>query len=152
MFGVCFKMNKNCKNLKQKIDRSLYCKMLNRKISFRECSGCEFKEYNEGKKISVKKNKTIAKLERDRFSILTNDLTKCIVCENKKEHLHEVYPGRNRSNSMKYGCVLPLCSNCHLEIHNNSKLSDYYKALTQQRFIEVYPYLDFIEIFKRNYL
>ncbi len=145
-------MNKNCKNLKQKIDRSLYCKMLNRKISFRECSGCEFKEYNEGKKISVKKNKTIAKLERDRFSILTNDLTKCIVCENKKEHLHEVYPGRNRSNSMKYGCVLPLCSNCHLEIHNNSKLSDYYKALTQQRFIEVYPYLDFIEIFKRNYL
>ena len=145
-------MNKNCKNLKQKIDRSLYCKMLNRKISFRECSWCEFKEYNEGKKISVKKNKTIAKLERDRFSILTNDLTKCIVCENKKEHLHEVYPGRNRSNSMKYGCVLPLCSNCHLEIHNNSKLSDYYKALTQQRFIEVYPYLDFIEIFKRNYL
>jgi len=145
-------MNKNCKNLKQKIDRSLYCKMLNRKISFRECSGCEFKEYNEGKKISVKKNKTIAKLERDRFSILTNDLTKCIICGKKKEHLHEVYSGRNRSNSMKYGCVLPLCSNCHLEIHNNSVLSNHYKVLAQQAFIKVYPYLDFVEIFKRNYL
>lgn len=126
--------------------------MLNNKITFKECSKCEYKEYNAVKKQTVKKNKTIAKLERDRFSILTNDLTTCIICGNKKEHLHEVYPGRNRSNSMKYGCVLPLCSNCHLEIHNNSVLSNHYKVLAQQAFIKVYPYLDFVEIFKRNYL
>lgn len=141
-----------CRYIKQKIDRTLYCKMLNNKITFKECSKCEYKEYNAVKKQTVKKNKTIAKLERDRFSILTNDLTTCIICGNKKEHLHEVYPGRNRSNSMKYGCVLPLCSNCHLEIHNNSVLSNHYKVLAQQAFIKVYPYLDFVEIFKRNYL
>lgn len=145
-------MTNNCKNLKQKIDRTLYCKILNKKITFKECFGCEFKEFNEIKKISTKKNKTITKLERDRFSILTNDLTRCIVCGNKKDHLHEVFPGRNRSNSMKYGCVIPLCEKHHREIHTNSVLSNHYKLLAQQRFIEEYPYLNFVEIFKKNYL
>lgn len=141
-----------CKYIKQKIDRTLYCKILNRKITFKECSGCEHKEYNFTKKQPVKNNKTIAKLERNRFSILTNDLTKCIVCGTKKEHLHEVFSGRNRINSMKYGCVIPLCSNCHQEMHKNIELSNYYKVLSQQKFIELYPHLDFIEIFKKNYL
>lgn len=147
-------MSKNCVYLKQKIDRTIYCKKQNKCIVFRECSGCEFKELKNIKQssINVKKNKNIAKLERDRFSILTNDLTKCIICENKKEHLHEVFPGRNRSNSMKYGCVIPLCSKHHREIHENIELTNYYKILAQQRFIETYPYLSFIEIFKRNYL
>lgn len=128
--------------------------MLNIKITFKECSGCEYKEYNAIKKQPVKKSKAIAKLERDRFSILTNDLTKCIIpeCGNKKDHLHEVFPGRNRSNSMKYGCVIPLCEKHHREIHTNSVLSNHYKVLAQQAFIKVYPYLNFIEIFKRNYL
>lgn len=144
----------NCVYLKQKIDRTIYCKKQNKSIAFRECSGCEFKELKNIKQpsINVKKNKNIAKLERDRFSILTNDLTKCIICGNKKEHLHEVFPGRNRSNSMKYGCVVPLCEEHHREIHLNSVLSNHYKILAQQRFIEIYPYLSFIEIFKKNYL
>lgn len=100
------------------------------------------------------RNKNITKLERNRFSILTNNLDKCIIfgCENKKEHLHEVFPGRNRTNSMKYGCVIPLCAKHHREIHENIELAAYYKILAQQRFNEAYPYLSFIEIFKRSYL
>lgn len=143
-----------CIYLKQKIDRTIYCKKQNKSITFRECSSCEFKEFKRIKQssINVKKNKNIAKLERDRFSILTNDLTKCIICGNKKEHLHEVFPGRNRSNSMKYGCVIPLCANHHREIHNNTELATYYKVLAQQRFMEIYTCLNFVEIFKRNYL
>ncbi len=149
-----------CKYIKQKINKEIWCKYHNKKISKELCSRCSIENrYNKEssvleQKSSVKsgKNKTISKLERYRFSILTNDLTKCIICGKKKEHLHEVYSGRNRSNSMKYGCVLPLCSNCHLEIHNNSVLSNHYKVLAQQAFIKVYPYLDFVEIFKRNYL
>lgn len=144
----------NCVYLKQKIDRTMYCKKQNKSITFKECSSCEYKEFKGIKhpSINVKKNKNIAKLERNRFSILTNDLTKCIICGNKKEHLHEVFPGRNRSNSMKYGCVIPLCSNHHREIHNDTELATYYKILAQQRFNEVYPYLNFVDVFKRNYL
>lgn len=144
----------NCIYLKQKLDRSIYCKKQNKTITIRECSGCEYKEFNSVQKSLVRKskNKDITKLERNRFSILTNDLDKCIICGNKKNHLHEVFPGRNRSNSMKYGCVIPLCAKHHREIHENIELSTYYKILAQQRFIEVYPYLSFIEIFKRNYL
>lgn len=146
-------MNKNCIYLKQKINKTIYCKKQDKTIIFKECSGCKFKEYSDVQKSSIRKskNKDITKLERNRFSILTNDLTKCIVCGKKKEHLHEVYPGRNRTNSMKYGCVIPLCNECHKEIHKNGELTKYYKVLTQQRFNEVYPYLSFIEIFKKNY-
>lgn len=140
--------------LKQKLDRTIYCKKQNKTITFKDCSRCEYKEDRIVKKQNVinKKNKTISKLERNRFSILTNDLTVCIICGNKKEHLHEVFPGRNRSNSMKYGCVIPLCANHHREIHNNIELATYYKVVSQQRFNEVYPYLSFIGIFKKNYL
>lgn len=147
-------MNKNCVYLKQRLDRTIYCKKQDKTITFKDCSGCEYKEYRIVQKQNVinKKNKTIFKLERNRFSILTNDLTKCIICGNKKEHLHEVFPGRNRSNSMKYGCVIPLCSNHHREIHDNIELATYYKILAQQRFNEVFQYLSFIEIFKKNYL
>lgn len=155
-------MNKNCIYLKQKLDRTIYCKKKNKTITIRECSGCEFREYKNSTEtlhknmqcsaVKSKKNKTISKLERNRFSILTNDLTKCIICGNKKEHLHEVFPGRNRSNSMKYGCVIPLCAEHHREIHDNVELATYYKVLAQRKFNEEYPYLSFIEIFKKNYL
>ena len=153
-------MTKNCVYLKQKIDRTIYCKKQNKNIIFKDCSNCEYKEYKRSAVNCAEhcrnhcRNKKITKLERERFSILTNNLNQCIIpeCENKKEHLHEVFPGRNRSNSMKYGCVIPLCEKHHREIHLNSLLSKHYKVLAQQRFIEVYPYLSFIEIFKRNYL
>lgn len=151
-------MNKNCKHMKQKMNRTLYCKKHNKTITFKDCSSCKYKEREtinaQKHSMNTKKNKTITKLERNRFSILTNNLNKCIIssCENKKEHLHEVFPGRNRSNSMKYGCVIPLCAKHHREIHENIELSTYYKILAQQKFIKVYPYLNFVEIFKRNYL
>lgn len=63
-----------------------------------------------------------------------------------------MFPGRNRSNSMKYGCVIPLCSKHHREMHENTGLATYYKVLAQQRFMEIYTCLNFVEIFKRNYL
>lgn len=147
-------MSKNCKYMKQKINKGVWCIYNKERVSKELCSRCEYKEDRIVKKQNVinKKNKTISKLERNRFSILTNDLTVCIICGNKKEHLHEIFPGRNRSNSMKYGCVIPLCANHHREIHNNIELATYYKVVSQQRFNEVYPYLSFIGIFKKNYL
>ena len=111
----------NCKNLKQKLNRKLYCKKLKSDIKISECSNCKYKEYLIKTNSTKLKNRTSkqAKLERDRFSILTNDLDHCVICSAKKEHLHEVCFGRNRINSIKYGLVIPLCLNCHEEMHRN---------------------------------
>lgn len=146
----------NCKNLKQKVNRKLYCNKLKREIKISECSNCKYRQY------SIKSNSTKlkyrtkkqAKLERNRFSILTNDLDHCVICSSKKDHLHEVFFGRNRANSIKYGCVIPLCSTHHTEMHRNKEWQDYWHIVAQKRFMEYYHKSvdEFIEIFKINYL
>ena len=99
-----------------------------------------------------KKSNKLAKLEKNRFSIITNNLDRCILCGNKKDNLHEIFGGSNRINSMKYGLVLPLCFKHHQEIHNSKELQDIYHRIGQDRFNLHYPDLDFDSIFHRNYL
>lgn len=91
-------------------------------------------------------------LEKSRFSLLSKDLSVCIVCGTRKEEIHEVFYGRNRNNSMIYGCCVPLCRECHREIHRNKKLDNYYKQEMQRAFNKKYSNLDFLQIFRRNYL
>ena len=97
------------------------------------------------------KSKKLAKLERDRFSILTYDLETCIICGKPKQDLNEIFCGRNRQNSMKYGLVMPMCRLCHTEYTNNREMQLKWMKIGQKKFEEVYE-LDFLEIFKRNYL
>lgn len=97
----------------------------------------------------------ITRLERNRFSILTTDLDHCYVCGAIKNSIHEIYYGRNRINSMKYGCCIPLCLNHHTGrngVHHNIDLDNELKVKCQKKFEEVYPDLDFITIFYKNYL
>ena len=98
-----------------------------------------------------KKTSKLAKLERDRFSIITYDLTRCIICGMPKHDLNEIYPGRNRQNSMKWGLVIPMCRRCHTEYTNNREMQLKWMKLGQKAFQDTYD-LDFLEIFKRNYL
>lgn len=97
----------------------------------------------------------IKQLEKMRFSILTNDLTKCYLCGKSKNHLHEVFYGKNRVNSMKWGCVAPLCYECHQGnngVHNNHEIDITLKKICQKKFIETYPDVDFLSIFHKNYI
>jgi len=98
-----------------------------------------------------KKSSKLAKLERNRFSILTNNLDYCIICGKTKQDLNEIYPGRNRQNSMKYGLVIPICRSCHTKYTNDRNMQLYWMKLGQEKFEEMYEE-DFISIFKRNYL
>ena len=66
-----------------------------------------------------KKSYKLNKLEKNRTSILTNKLDRCYICGRPKEHLHEVFFGKNRINSMKYGCIAPLCASCHNKVHQD---------------------------------
>lgn len=151
----------SCKNLKQKVNRKLYCKKLKSDIMISDCNNCKYKEYKSGysKKSPVmsglkKRTSKQSKLERNRFSILTSDLDHCVICNSKKDHLHEVLFGRNRLNSIKYGLVIPLCTSHHAEMHRNKEWQDYWHIVAQKKFMDYYHKSidEFIEIFKINYL
>ena len=163
----------NCKFLKQKLNQKLECKLTNKIITIKDCKECKDKEYKNDIMISNKKctvspnycanrdkktsrmsvkSKKLAKMERNRTSILTNDMEHCYICGAKKTHIHEICFGKNRLNSIKYGLVIPVCFNCHVKIHNDINLQEEHHKIAQKKFNEVYPDLDFVENFKRNYL
>ena len=94
----------------------------------------------------------ITRLERNRFSILTTDMDHCYVCGAYKQDIHEIYEGSKRIASMKNGCCLPVCRKCHQRFHNDRDFALVYKKLFQKKFEEVYPDVDFLTIFYKNYL
>lgn len=161
-----------CIYLKQKFNHKFECKRNKEEICLRNCSNCSYKEYKKCTKIVKKKttdnkeftksqkycakiktkSSRLAKLERDRFSLFTDDLDHCIICGKKKDHIHEVIYGKNRINSMKFGITIPLCNYHHQMIHSNSALSNEYKKRGQALFDRAYPDLKFEDIFKKNYL
>ena len=86
----------NCKNIKIKLNKQIVCKITNESVDLKKCTK-ECKYYiSKSKKISFNnKNKNfkrkslsksykIIKLERNRFSIITNNLDVCILCGRKK--------------------------------------------------------------------
>lgn len=154
-----------CINLKYKTKkgrRFLYCVLLKKEITFDNCKDCANKEYKKvkctinrkkcAKIIKSKKNPKIAKLERNRKSVFTNDLTKCILCGKSKEELHEVFAGKNRLNSMRYNFVLPLCHKCHSINQNNSQFNEFWHKKAQLYYEQhLGSRNEFISIFGMDY-
>lgn len=99
-----------------------------------------------------KKSKKLAKLEKNRFSIITNDLEHCYICKAKKEDLHEIFGGRNRKRSMEFGLIIPLCRKCHKNIENNEILKQKWHKVAQKEFKKYYKTENFMQIFEKNYL
>lgn len=101
-----------------------------------------------------KKSYKITKLEKERYSIITDKLDTCYLCGMPKNHLHEVFFGNNRINSMKYGCIVPLCALCHSKVHNDIQIDLKLKKELEKAFIKVYDCDTdfFIKVFHRNYL
>lgn len=99
-----------------------------------------------------KKSNKLAKLEKNRFSIITKDLEHCYLCKNKKDDLHEMIEGKNRQVSMKYGLVIPICRKCHEIVTNDKTLQDKLHKVAQKEFKKHYKTENFMQIFGRNYL
>lgn len=91
-------------------------------------------------------------------SIITNDMEHCLVCGTDFNiHIHHcIYGNGKRKLSDKYGLVVPLCAKHHNmsdeAVHFNKVFDTKLKQHTQKKFQEVYPDLDFLKIFGRNYL
>ena len=101
----------------------------------------------KSKQIKKKSNK-LAKLEKNRFSIITNNLEKCYFCPKTKMKLHEVFRGRNRQKSMKWGLVVPICKECHTRITKDKEFSKVLEDKAKKIFIKKYSKEKFIEEFK----
>lgn len=159
-------MNKKCIYLKQKLNKKLECKKLKKEIKIIDCSNCKYREFKtqicsiklnkmqNNKNISLKpKSKKLAKLESERTSLFTDNKDKCMFCPSTY-HLtwHEIYRGRNRANSMKYGLCLRMCLNCHEKYQEDKSFNDKWHKKGQLAFITNYPELQFENIFKINYL
>ena len=151
----------NCKNLKIKLNRSLECEKLKRQINIKECTNCQFKEYktqaysslkNKTQKPIKMRSKKLSKLEKNRFSLFSKNTAKCYFCHSTHQLTwHEIFRGRNRSNSMKYGLCLRMCLSCHERFQDNKEFNEYWHKKGQALFEKAYPDLDFVDIFKRNY-
>lgn len=94
-----------------------------------------------------------------RYSILTDNLDKCIMCGSESWiELHEVFFGKNRKLSIQHGLVAPLCHYCHNEppngVHHNKYNDMRLKRLAQEVFMARYEKTEeeFIKIFGKNYL
>ncbi len=93
-----------------------------------------------------------------RFSILQNEMNECYFCGTTKSlHIHEVFYGTaNRQKSIKYGCCVSLCTIHHnlsnASVHFNKDMDLNLKKTMQKKFMQVYPELDFLKIFGKNYL
>ena len=130
-----------------------YCKFYKKEVSFSCYKQCDNKIYKQYKTIS-KRSKMQNKKEKNRFSIFTPNLSKCIKCGTCFGHIdkHEIFPGRNRTNSIKYGFVLPLCNTCHREITNDYEYINKWKVKAQMDFeTNIGSKEEFIKIFGMDY-
>lgn len=146
-------MNNKCINLRIRSKKGIkygYCIKFKKEVSmFCKCKSIEYKQY----KTIIKRTTKQSKLDKSRtVSLFTDDLNICYLCELKKNHLHEVFYGRNRVNSIKYGLFIPVCEKCHRKCHNDADLIDSLHKKGQLLFMCNYPELEFINVFKTNYL
>ena len=99
-----------------------------------------------------KKSSKLSKLERSRYSVFY-ELGVCMYCGSTYHPtIHEIFEGRNRQNSMKYGLTLPLCLECHRKLQDNKEFQDHWKQKAQSYFEEhIGTHDEFMGIFRRNY-
>lgn len=152
----------DCVHLKKR-KKGPYCKELDRTIDLKECYCCQFKEYRTKTTKSIVNNENVVKTPKkrlkrkynkvERYSILTEDLTKCIECGRRGVQLHEIFFGiSNRKKSIEDGLVIPLCTELHhngnvIGIHQDSKLNRKWRMVAILKWKEKYKKTDedFIE-------
>ena len=95
-----------------------------------------------------RKTTKLKNLEKSRYSIITNDLNRCVECFEKASDINEIFMGRNRLNSIKYGLCIPLCRRCHTKYHNDRNMQLKYMQVALEYFLIDHTIKDFQETFK----
>lgn len=136
----------------------IYCIKKKKEVTYDICNNCNSKEHKKVKpikksKVGIKKKSSkVIKMERNRFSILTDDLKHCYICHKCKDDLHEVYGGSNRQTSIKNGFVIPVCRNCHIKVTDNVKVQRMLQIMMQAKYETEYSREEFMKIIGKSYL
>jgi beta-galactosidase/beta-glucuronidase len=88
------------------------------------------------------------KLEKNRYSLFTDDLEHCILCGATNPDINEIFMGRNRTNSMKYGMCIPLCRFHHLMYHSNRGMQLYWMKLGREEFLKNHSEEEWFKTFR----
>lgn len=145
----------NCKNYRTRTKKGIkygYCVKYRKEVSLfcKECK--EDIEYKERKPIKLRTNKH-AKAEKERFSIIYRDLTKCCNCGSKTGiQKNEVFEGSYRQVSIKLGMVCPFCWKCHNLFHNDIMFNLFYKVMFEKEYLKTHTKEEFIKIFGQDYI
>lgn len=142
----------------RKMVKNKDCTKLSNNNQIRKSPLLKKKSPHKSGKMKNKSNK-LAKLERNRFSIIVDDLTKCCIPNcgcTEGINKHEIFYGAYRLTSIKWGLVIPLCPFHHtigkFAIHNNRELDLYFKKLGQTIFEEKYSHELFMKEFVIDYI
>ena len=98
------------------------------------------------------KTRKLLKLEKNRYSILTNDLEHCFLCNQASVDIHEIFGGSNRRISMEDGFCVPLCRHHHRLATDFIPLQRMLKMACQKKCEETMSREEFIKRVGRNYL
>lgn len=129
-----------------------YCRLLKKEITSSHCRECDSKEYKEYKPLKLRSNK-LAKKEKERFSIIYPDLSKCCNCGSKiGVEKNEVFEGAYRQISIRLGMVCPLCKKCHDIFHKDIMLNLFYKVMFEKEYLKNHSKEEFIKIFGQDYI
>lgn len=98
------------------------------------------------------KSSKLAKLEKDRFSILQKNDKKCFICKRQlKLDKHEALGGSNRQKSMQWGLVYFLCRECHSKADLDKNTKQYLHDFAREVFIKNYSEELFLKEFTKMY-
>ena len=142
-----------CKNLRirqKKYIKFYYCFLFRQQITLDQCKKCLKMQPRVNEPINKKSNKQ-QKLEKSRYSILTNDLKHCYICGKPKDSIHEIYKGSNRTISMKNGFCVPLCDNCHKRTETDIKFYRYLQKICREKYLESNTVQDFVKKVGRTF-
>ena len=128
-----------------------FCKYKNKIISGEDCIGC-LNRINLFANSIKRKSKKLRKLEKNRKSILTNDLKTCYICGKKATSIHEIYKGSNRKISMINNFCVPLCDKCHINTETCIEILRYLQRECQKEYEKTHTRDEFLRLIGRNFL
>lgn len=154
-----------CKNHRIRSKKGIkygYCVKFKKEVPL-FCKGCDEIEYKEKKTLKSRTNKQ-AKKEKERFSIIYHNLTKCCECGLKtgdfdkrinmytQVEKNEVFSGAYRSISIEDGMVAPMCIFCHKLFHKDIIMNLKYKVKFQKEYMKTHSLDQFINRYGQNFI
>ena len=85
---------------------------------------------------------------------MTDDFDTCYVCGRPRQQFHHCIGAAYRKKSEKYGLIIPICEQCHREVHDspNQELNKKLKADAESKFLMIYSFETWMSAFHKNFL